>query len=504
MSSVTVREIMTLAVLGGTSVLGGAGGLDRLISGVNVMEVPDIERYVKAGELLLTTGYSVRDRPERLTELIGEFAARGLGALAIKPTRYLHALPEGLVAEADRLDFPLLAMPDHTSFNDVISAVLAIVLAEYGAEPGDAEAIRERLTGVALAGGGLDEIARTLAGALDRNVSIVDPETVVLGRGFPLTGIRDVTPEPGESPQPWAFPITVAGAQRGRILVGGRAEPTLGQRRLIRQSCFAAGMHIAQALASLQLDRRMGVLFLEELVSGSPLDEQFVRQRARLLGWDLTTPHVVVLARCDTELPDGPIAVEAARVLSRETLAWSRGQEVVAIAPRNALDSPSVRTGPLDDPAQAWRSALLQLGATHAVVAIGSVASEPAALATSHQTARAALSIARATGRTVAWHEDLAVERLMLTVPPVELRAFVDQAIGPLVAHDAEHFGNLCRTLEEFLGVGNGAEAARRLFIHYNTMKHRMARIADLLGVDLREPQVRLTLALALEVRKLV
>lgn len=115
-----------------------------------------------------------------------------------------------------------------------------------------------------------------------------------------------------------------------------------------------------------------------------------------------------------------------------------------------------------------------------------------------------ALSIARSTGRTVAWHEDLAVERLMLAVPPAELRTFVDQAIGPLIAHDVEHVGNLCRTLEEFLGVGNAAEAARRLFIHYNTMKHRKARISDLLEVDLREPRIRLTLALALEVRKLL
>ena len=147
---------------------------------------------------------------------------------------------------------------------------------------------------------------------------------------------------------------------------------------------------------------------------------------------------------------------------------------------------------------------MLRLGAKRVVVAIGSLATNPAALTASHQTARAALSIARSTGRTVAWHEDLAVERLMLAIPPAELRAFVDQAIGPLVAHALENFSSLCPTLEGFLGVGNAAEAARRLFIHYNTMKHRMARITELLGVDLREPRIRLTLALALEVRKLL
>ena len=52
-------------------------------------------------------------------------------------------------------------MDTHIAFNDVISAVLAIVLADYGPEPGRAETIRERLTAVALTGGGLAEIART-------------------------------------------------------------------------------------------------------------------------------------------------------------------------------------------------------------------------------------------------------------------------------------------------------------------------------------------------------
>ena len=55
-----------------------------------------------------------------------------------------------------------------------------------------------------------------------------------------------------------------------------------------------------------------------------------------------------------------------------------------------------------------------------------------------------------------------------------------------------------------FLGTGNAADAARRLFIHYNTMKHRMSRISDLIGVDLHDPRARLKLAFALQVRKLV
>ena len=43
--------------------------------------------------------------------------------------------------------------------------------------------------------------------------------------------------------------------------------------------------------------------------------------------------------------------------------------------------------------------------------------------------------------------------------------------------------------------------AARLLYIHYNTMKHRMVRIEELLDVDLHNPRIRLSLAVALAAR---
>ncbi len=499
MTAVTVREILTLTVLHGTYVLAGARGLDRPVTGVNVMEVPDIESFVKEGEILLTTAYPVRERPERLVELLPELASRGLAALAVKPMRYLKQLPERLIAEADKHGFPVLVLPDDTSFNEVIGAVLAVVLAEYGAEPRRAEAIRERLTGVVLAGGGLEEIARTLAGALDRHVTILDEEDVVLGVGSPQ---HESCGEASRRP-PWAFPITVAGTQRGRILVGGDEEPSLGQRRLIRQSCFAGGMHIAQALASLELDRRLRVLFLEELVTGPSVDEPLLRQRSGLFGWDLTGDHTVLLARCDAELSDAAIATATRRALPAGSLAWARGQEVVAVMPvagcqRGSAADVVSRAG------RAWREALLGLGVETVTVSVGSVARAPAELAASHVAAREALQIACATARNVVRHDELGLERLLLSVPRSDLEGFVSRELRALLAYDRDADADLCLTLETYLGVGNGAEAARRLFIHYNTIKHRLARIAELTEADLGDPRTRLALALALAIRKLL
>jgi purine catabolism regulator len=47
---------------------------------------------------------------------------------------------------------------------------------------------------------------------------------------------------------------------------------------------------------------------------------------------------------------------------------------------------------------------------------------------------------------------------------------------------------------EYLLSNGNQAEAAKRLFIHPNTLRYRLAKISDMLGVNLDDAAVRATL----------
>ena len=149
--------------------------------------------------------------------------------------------------------------------------------------------------------------------------------------------------------------------------------------------------------------------------------------------------------------------------------------EVVAIARTGHRPSPH---GQDADPGhhtveERWRDALVALGAGTVLVASGCTAHGPGELPVSHSTAREGLRGARAIQRTAVQHQELAFERL-LAVPRPQLGAFVEQQLGSL-AHEGA--GDLCLTLETFLRLGSAAEAARRLFIHYNTMKHRLVRI---------------------------
>jgi purine catabolism regulator len=59
----------------------------------------------------------------------------------------------------------------------------------------------------------------------------------------------------------------------------------------------------------------------------------------------------------------------------------------------------------------------------------------------------------------------------------------------------------LLLTLRAYLaGNGSPTEAADRLHLHRNTVLYRLGRIEEIAGVDLRDPEVRLSLHLALKI----
>src|ERR687898_979431 len=80
-AGVTVREVLETPALAGATLLAGANGLDRVVRRLNVMEVPDVLPWVKAHELLLTTGYPVRATPDGVAAFLAALDDRGLGAV---------------------------------------------------------------------------------------------------------------------------------------------------------------------------------------------------------------------------------------------------------------------------------------------------------------------------------------------------------------------------------------------------------------------------------------
>ena len=94
--------------------------------------------------------------------------------------------------------------------------------------------------------------------------------------------------------------------------------------------------------------------------------------------------------------------------------------------------------------------------------------------------------------------DDIGKFRFVLGQPETDIEAQSTKALGEL-AEDEDRYADLIKTLDAFIRLHGSVNAvARDLFLHRNTVRQRLRRIAQLTGANLSDPNDRLALQLAL------
>ena len=105
----------------------GVARLDMTIKSVEITETPDIEHYVTEDCFLLTTAMVYQNKQEELLPLIDSLIRSKAVGLGIKVGRFLESLDEQVIAYAEKVDFPLLVIPDSYSLGSLLHQFLDIV-----------------------------------------------------------------------------------------------------------------------------------------------------------------------------------------------------------------------------------------------------------------------------------------------------------------------------------------------------------------------------------------
>ena len=196
--ALTVREMLGQDAMRGARIIAGVSGLDRVVRRLNVMTVPNIVRWTKQDEFLLTTGYPLPRQPGEFCQLIEQLAANGLAGLGVKLDEYLAEVPPAAVELADQAGFPIVVIPATSPLDDVLSQTFETIVNRQAAALARRQQIHDAFLGVALTGGGLarlsGELAEILPGA---DVVICDPTGYPLAAttrsGVQARGFRDAT-----------------------------------------------------------------------------------------------------------------------------------------------------------------------------------------------------------------------------------------------------------------------------------------------------------------------
>ncbi|MGH3586989.1 MAG: PucR family transcriptional regulator, partial [Pseudonocardia sp.] len=453
-----------------------------------------IVRWMRGGELLLTTAYPVREDVSALTRLVPQFAERELAALGIKIGPYLGELPPELLAIADRLDFPIVQIPSDVIFNDILSEVLGTILNRQAVELERSHTIHERLTAVGLAGGSHQDLLGALAELICLPVAILDErrDAVVVAGDPPL----------GSEEPDLSRPIRSGRSVHGEVVAWTGGKVVLPHQSMaMEQAATIAAIAIAQERAVVSREQRHRTLLLMELVSGRPLDRAEMARRADAMGWNLDGPRAAVLvelanASGPLRVVDQPIEDQLVRVAQEVThpqpIVWSlRSGLAMLVAPDRAVSAVCQK---LHDRLSKVRPGL------RVMVASGRAYSDFSEFQRSYQEAVEVLTLGREIcGQDfVLGHDDLGVYRLLYQLPHRDLERHVSEELGPLLEYDERRGGALVETLEcYFRHNRNKVPTAAELNVHYNTLRYRLERIERLTGGIDRNTTSRLQLELS-------
>jgi sugar diacid utilization regulator len=528
----TVSEVLATPCLAQARVLAGAGGLDRIVRRVNMMEVPDILPWVKPHELLLTTGYPLRDAPEALVRLVGALDDRGLAALAIKLHRYLDEVPPGLLEEANRRSFPVIEFPQGVGFDDVLNEVLGALLNRQAALAARSDEVHRALVSIVLDGGNLLDLAAELATILRGPVLVTTPDGRVVaqaGDEDELTKIFaspefdgfgrfrvEADPSPGHYHR-GVVPIVAGRVDHGRIVTYSCTPISEADVHCLERAATVAALAVTKSLAVAAVEDKYRTEFLRDVLTGRVDDVGSAVAHAASLGWDIDRPIVVAVAAIDPDqVPASVSGMELRPVQERFASAWQtvmRQRDPRApVASFNAEVVVLVGAVPDGDlerlVTELDRQVAGDRGGGRLTFSLGvsRVAADTSELPRAYEQARTAVRIGRRLQGpgARATFDQLGAYRLLALIPDsAELRGYVTDVLGDLAA-DTTEAADLRHTLEVLIDTnGNVAETARRLHFHYNTLRYRIEKLERLVGSFTTNPALRLDLSLALRVRQM-
>jgi len=371
-----------------------------------------------------------------------------------------------------------------------------VTIRAHSASVERAAAAHDRMTGLVLRGGGVEDVAAAVTDVLGGSLAVLDEapsdlvEAVAASRLEGRAVWRD-----GQ----WIAAVGAGAEDLGALVLTTDRDLVDADQRILERAALVTALLLLFRRASAEAESRVRGELLDDLLAEPVRDPVTLRERARRLGVDLDAPHVLVAVRPADPVPRNRVLSWAGTYASSRTgLAAARDGWVLLMLPG-------------DEPGAAAQAVVRELSRVvgRAVTAGGGgpCSSVSAAAAAHHEAVRCASALI-ALGRTGegGGSAELGFVGLLLGSAEggADVARFVTGAIGPIVEYDARRGTALVATLEAYFGCGGSlARAAERLHVHVNTVTQRLERVGLLLGADWQQPVRALEIQLALRVHRL-
>ncbi|WP_117236910.1 PucR family transcriptional regulator [Thermus sediminis] len=450
MPGLPLAELLQLPSLARARLLAGDPG--RRVSWVHVVDLPEPAPWVRPGQLVLTTGYAWPRETSALRRFAQELAVAEPAAIALAVPQFFEAFPEPVLSVLAQAGVAVLELPWEIPFAQVSEEVLRRLLAQQLEVQKRAQTLHRALMAALLEREDLASFLAQLSRLMGKEVRWSE----VPGEGF-------------------SVPVPLGRGPAGYLVLEGTAEEV--EARALENAALVAGLILAHERALAEREARLGYAFLDALLEGR--QEALTLERVRAFGLDLEKRYRLGVAHLPLSLPLSERGFqERERALGevKDFLAASGVRPVVSLS----LNQLRFLLPEVFDPKAFFQSLgrpwPLHFSRPHPLDRLVQALAEVERLRVFAQ-------------EGVYLYEDHLVPRFLLGDP--ESRQELLDILRPLPRRERE-------ALLAWVWAGfRFQEAARTLGVHPNTLRYRLKRLEERLGLSLEDPDNRFLLELA-------
>lgn len=533
-SSASVRNILTLLASRDAQLVAGSGGLEHRVTWACRMRVrlPAFD-ILQGGELALLTLSQLRRLDETLPHLLRTLHKAGVAAVAVAAAS-ADVLGEDACAVADQLHIPLILLPPQALLEEIEREVIYFVVNFRNEVERKATETAHHLMELSVQGVGVRGVCEYLANSREKWVLVQDADQSVRFQSAPPHA--DVLLLPFPLTEDWfrrqgfnrvVEPIMIRHEVVGYLsLIGNESDFDYLERIILGKAVPILALEFARERERSEVESRYQVEAFTDILQGNYQQPEEMLTRARLLGYDLSSPQAVAVFEVASEETDefnGISPSHWSKRLRDELLrvwpsCWVLGESrrVTALLPFSAVE------GNVDNEQEREHVMFTRLervfsrlapqssnGSSHVPCScgIGRVSRDLRGIPQAYREAQQALETGRRLFGEGKIHSfaRLGIYRLLFYLDGQnELTNFYVETLGPLLANDARSDGTLIETLEGFFRCnGNLSETARAMHLHRNSLLYRLDRVESLLGRSLEDSELRLNLQIALKIHHL-
>jgi purine catabolism regulator len=475
--------------------------------------------------------------------------------MGLKVKRYIKELPESVIQTANRLNFPIIVIPQRVSYGDLMKEIFTYIVGEQTRLLEQINSFNNQIRDIMLKRGGMEEFAELISQVVDCPVLISDQIhksyvvyskdkkwKTILDRVVPATIDHTIISDQpnlteistgfdlidGEKVKRYSIPIFFEEHLYGHVYIWDINQCVNQSNLFVIQSATSLlALHIVSKLTVTQRENVHRTNFLELLLSKEPEAQAKAIMDAEYYGFDPFAWHRCLVLRLDYQDRKRSVSLLTRRIQESSLLLtgilsqiqrkastayiWaSQSDSICFLLEFDHNQSPETR----NQQSRHFVYQLLEIARDlkieeHCFIGIGQTYEGYDRLHNSLHEAQQAVRIVASSRLKNQQHygffEDMGVARLFGS-PEIrdDLLNYSEQILEPFMLYDAGHDSKLLETARAYFEHGgNLRKISEVLFTHYNTIVYRINRINEVLKIDLKDPETAFAIQLALRIRDL-